>query len=277
MDSHLKGMLIAFSITSLFIVYFIGKIRSALREHNETLARLKDQKIQNEKLSSLATLAAGAAHELATPLSTIKLAAGEMLYQVKQTNDQELIDDIELIRDQIEKCQSILNQMSEDSGEYRGENFTHFTIETLIQGALTMLPLQEKERVAVNISSQQERYFGPDKTFRRIIKGLLKNAFDAGPTSTVGLKGYTENQYLCFLISDSGTGMDVSTLSRATEPFFTTKEPGKGLGLGLFLAKSVAEQFNGVLEISSTKNSGTEVLFKVDAKRLQGTLQVKGD
>jgi Histidine kinase-, DNA gyrase B-, and HSP90-like ATPase len=69
----------------------------------------------------------------------------------------------------------------------------------------------------------------------------------------------TAGRYIQIRVSDTGTGMDITTLKHATEPFFTTKPPGEGIGLGLSMAKGFAEQSGGVLTISSTIGQGTRV------------------
>ena len=78
-----------------------------------------------------------------------------------------------------------------------------------------------------------------------------------------------DERYLYFKIQDLGQGMDKKTLSHAIEPFYTTKEPGKGLGLGLFLAESAAERFGGKLKIFSEPGRGTTVLISFSLKQIQ--------
>jgi two-component system sensor histidine kinase RegB len=92
------------------------------------------------------------------------------------------------------------------------------------------------------------------------LRNLLSNAFDAsGPSGHVRLdvSESAARGELSFSVSDDGPGMSESVLSRATEPFFTTKARGHGMGLGLFLAQSVAEQMGGRLELSSQPGRGT--------------------
>ncbi|MEJ2033875.1 MAG: hypothetical protein P8Y63_12750, partial [Deltaproteobacteria bacterium] len=71
---HLRGMWLAFAVTSLAVILLVSRIRESLREHQLTIEKLQEEKTRSERLASLATLAAGAAHELATPLSTIAVA-----------------------------------------------------------------------------------------------------------------------------------------------------------------------------------------------------------
>lgn len=262
MDLHLKGMLVAFALTSLFIVYFIGKIRIALADHNLTVFQLKEEKTKSEQLASLATLAAGTAHEISTPLSTIKLVTGEMLQSIKNfDNNDEIRDDLNLVRNQIEKCEEVLYQMSEGAGEHRGEQFQLFTTKELIDEAISMLSPTSTNKISVTNSSSSFKIYGPLQTFKRTIKGLLKNAIDAAPEthSLIGLYCWHDDNFLVFNVKDNGIGMSDETLIKATEPFYTTKPPGSGMGLGLFLAKSVVERFGGRLIIVSHPHEGTEI------------------
>lgn len=261
MDLHLKGMLVAFALTSLFIVYFIGKIGQALARHNSTLQQLKEEKSRSEQLASLATLAAGTAHELATPLSTIKLVTGEMLHSMQHTPaSEEIMDDLHLVRDQIKRCEEVLYQMSEDAGEHRGEQWQLFSIDELLAEAIAIVP-KGNNRVVVTNESEGFTLYAPHQTMKRTIKSLLKNAIDADPLSEspIQLKCRTNQDFLFIIVTDLGPGMNPETAIKATEPFFTTKSPGAGMGLGLFLAQSVAERFGGDLTIVSNLGEGTTV------------------
>src|SRR5262249_34698668 len=110
---HLRGMWVAFGVAATFIVYFVRRVTRALAEREAELTR---QRTRGEKLASLATLAAGAAHELATPLSTIAVVAKELERDVSARSpaDQPLVEDARLIRDQVERCRAILLQMADD-------------------------------------------------------------------------------------------------------------------------------------------------------------------
>jgi len=258
---HLQGMWIAFSVTAFFIVFFVGKIQKSLEEHQKTVAELEQEKARTEKLGSLATLAAGAAHEFSTPLSTIAVAAGEMLHTLKSDNGpQDLIEDAALIREQIDHCKEILYQMSADAGEHLGEAVEEFTLERLMAKILNKFSEQE-----VNLISFHNKVGGdvvrmPFRTLERIVRGLISNGLDASDHQLpVTVTCWRDRQLLYFEVSDQGHGMAPETLEKATEPFFTTKEPGKGLGLGLFLAQSAVERLGGSLSIHSELGKGTKV------------------
>jgi two-component system sensor histidine kinase RegB len=264
MKLHLKGMLLAFAISAFFIVFFVGLIQKALEEHQQTLVSLEEERARSEKLASLANLSAGAAHEFSTPLSTIAVAAGEMLHQIKDGNtDQGLIDDALLIKDQVKACKDILYQMAADAGKHLGEALEKYSVEHVVQHTLNEFSAEDRARISVENEAAAISILVPFRTLVRTLKGLLKNGIEASlPPSQVFLRCYYDANFLYFQISDQGSGMDEETRSRAAEPFFTTKEQGKGLGLGLFLAQNLAEQFGGGLAISSEVSAGTSVTIR---------------
>lgn len=270
MSLHLQGMWLAFAITVFFVVFFVNKIQEDLEDHQKTLNELELEKSRSEKLASLATLSAGAAHEFSTPLATIAVASGEMLTTLQQQSaDPELIDDTKLIREQVERCREILYQMSADAGEHLAEALRTFTVEELCTEVIAWFPASIRERIKVICDIKDISIRMPFRTVKRIIRGLIKNAFDASDeTSPVTLLCRRDNKFLYFEIEDQGRGMDKETLARAIEPFFTTKEPGKGLGLGLFLTESAAERFGGTVQLDSTPGKGTRAVISFSLEQV---------
>lgn len=256
---HLQGMWVAFVITAIFIVFFISKIQKALAEHRSTLESLAKEKIRNEKLSSLTTLAAGAAHELSTPLSTVAIISNEMIYALKaQGSSTELLDDACLIRKQVAACKEILYQMSAGAGEHLGEELQRYSVQEVVAHILQDINEEQKRHIRVDIGDNIGTIRIPLRSLCRTVKGLLLNGVEAsGGASEVTMYWYISGDTLCVKIVDQGVGIQEDTIELVTTPFFTTKE--SGLGLGLFLARTLADQFRGTLEISSVPGQGTTV------------------
>lgn len=273
MELHLQGMWLAFTITVFFVVFFVNKIQKSLEDHQKTLVELEMEKSRSEKLASLATLSAGAAHEFSTPLATIAVAAGEMLSTLNnQDSDPELITDTRLIREQVERCREILYQMSADAGEHLAESLRVFTLDELCTEVLDWFPENDRKRIQVQCPLKGFSIRMPYRTLKRIIRGLIKNAVDASEDDTpIEVTCWKDEKYLYIQVRDHGKGMDEQTLNRAIEPFFTTKEPGKGLGLGLFLAESAAERLGGSLTISSTVGQGTTAVISFSLSQINSS------
>ena len=254
---HMRGMWVAFGLAACFIVYFIQRVLRELRGIEEQLAASRERATRGEAVAALATLSAGAAHELASPLSTIALASGELLRRLPEgAQNHDLRDDVLLIKSQVERCRAILDQLAAEAGQTHGSSFGELTWRAVVEhGAAGFDP----QRLQVQTPEGEPRVLtGSLGAISQALRNLLSNAFDAtAPHGAVRL-GIAERQgELSFSVEDDGPGMPESVLSRATEPFFTTKPPGKGMGLGLFLAQSVAEQMGGRLELSSQAGRGT--------------------
>jgi two-component system sensor histidine kinase RegB len=270
MKLHLKGMLLAFAISAFFIVFFVGRIQKALEEHQQTLVSLEEERARSEKLASLATFSAGAAHEFSTPLSTIAVAAGEMVHQLKSGRiDESLLEDAELIKKQVKTCKNILYQMAADAGEHLGEALEKYSVAQVVHRTLNSFSAEEQARIRVENEAAALLILVPLRTLVRTLKGLVMNAIDVSrPPLKILIRCFYDKNFLYFEVTDQGSGMDRETMTRAAEPFFTTKGAGKGLGLGLFLARNLAEQFGGGLTIVSEKMAGTTVTIRFALKQI---------
>ncbi|MBA3016042.1 MAG: HAMP domain-containing histidine kinase, partial [Proteobacteria bacterium] len=262
MSLHLQGMWVAFAITAFFVVFFVTRIQEALTVHRNTESRLRESQLKNERLASLAALSAGAAHEFATPLSTIAVAAGELYREMSQGAHEVWLEDLRLIRSQVARCRDILSQMAADAGEPLGEGIVSLRVEDLVGEVRASLEPQRQARLVIDCSDPDATITIPKRSLHRVLRGLVSNAFHASPLSaTVTLKVVVGHDGAHFTVSDQGCGMDANILASAREPFFTTKEAGQGLGLGLYLASTMAERLGGGLEIDSAPGQGTTVYF----------------
>ncbi|MBU8897925.1 sensor histidine kinase [Corallococcus sp. M34] len=259
MRLHLNGMWVAFAVAAGFIVYFVQRVTRALGEREQELALARAQHSRREKVASLATLAAGAAHELSTPLSTIAVVAKEVERALSTAGASDSVrDDLRLIRQQVDRCRDVLVQMSADAGQTLGEAFHDMPLGALVERTLAELPTPERVRVDLPLELTEARVHGPPRALSRVLRGLVKNALQASPhDASVALCVRAEASGARVEVRDTGAGMPAEVLARAGEPFFTTKAPGEGMGLGLFLTRSLAEQLGGSLELRSTPGEGT--------------------
>ncbi len=254
---HFQGTAVAVALAGGFIVYIVQRVRQALAKAEWALAAERSLSLRRDKVSSLATLAAGAAHELSTPLSTIAVVANELERTARREGASEgALQDLALVRAQVTRCRDILHQMSARAGENAGEPIVRLPMSEWVGEALRFLPGSERVAVASSADLQAVAVEGPEKGLARVLRGLLKNALQAsGPGDAVRLRLSVSAGYARAEVEDQGCGMPAEVLARAGEPFFTTKVPGEGTGLGLFLARALAEQLGGKLELRSSAGS----------------------
>ena len=264
MQLHLRGMWVAFGVAASFIVYFLLRVRRDLERREGELAQAQRRVDRQERLASLATLAAGAAHELATPLGTIALAARELERHLEKAQaDAASLEDVHLIRAQVDRCRAILDGMAADAGQSAGEAPQEITIRELLRSAVD--GLRAEPRIEVDAGAVDGRHVKvPPRAVAQALKSLLKNAQEAsGPERAVSLRANVGERSVAIEVVDRGAGMPQAVLARAGEPFFTTKEPGRGMGLGLFLTRTLVERLGGELTLSSEAGAGTRALVRL--------------
>jgi two-component system sensor histidine kinase RegB len=264
MSAHLRGMWVAFALAAVFVVFFVQRVAGALAARERELQEARARAERREKLASLATLAAGAAHELATPLGTIAIVAKELQRSLAGSVAPEVRSDLQLVRDQVGRCREILDRMAAHAGENVGERFAPIEVGAWISAALD--GFGARDRVAVEAPEPRAALVGPPRALADALRGLLRNAVQASPEGApVTLRVSAVNGHIRASVIDRGRGMPPEVLARVGEPFFTTKGPGEGMGLGLFLTRALADQLGGEFHIVSVAGVGTEAWIELPA------------
>ncbi len=269
MGWHLWGMWVAFGVAAAYIVYAQIRVLSALARRDDELAEARERAARQERVVSLATLAGGAAHELASPLSTIAVVAGEMERElVARAAGEDLVEDMRVIRAQIAECRLILDQMAAQAGTSAGEELSRARVSELVGHALAGIP--DRPRVERDLGSLGDAELAVTRrALEQALRVLVRNAQDASPEDKpVQLRVSQRGDDLAFDVSDQGVGMSADVLARAGEPFFTTKPPGKGLGLGLFLCRAVIESLGGKFDLRSQHGQGTTASILIPTRQV---------
>ena len=268
--NHLS-LLVAFATCSSVIVYFMTRLTGEVRLQQAAVRDVQQQQARNEKVEALGTLAAGTAHELATPLSTIAIVAKdvEQAFEKHPPNfpgAQEVIEDVHLIRSQLDRCRTIIDRMSSHAGEAVGEPLKQVPLGALADASLEGLIGRGRVHLDLLPEDQPQMVSVPIDGLSQAIRGLVQNALDADKSDRpVNVKIRKGEGGWRWEIVDRGTGMPPAVLERVSEPFFTTKPPGKGMGLGVFLAKNVVKRLGGTVKHTSVEEEGTTVTILLPA------------
>jgi two-component system sensor histidine kinase RegB len=265
LSPHLVGMWVAFLIAAGLTTFFTGKISDALRTREQEVLTLQDQVAKSERLASLVTLAAGAAHELGTPLATIAVVARELeRYAAEFGNNTAVLEDARLIRSEVDRCRRILEQMSVQSAEPMGEIPAALAIEKLATSVVAQFSETKRKLLHVVLLEESMTAILPVKATIQSLTALIQNALDANiENRPIILEFSTTQSAIQIQVRDRGHGIPAAVLRRISEPFFTTKEPGKGMGLGTFLVRTFAERLGGELLFQSSAESGTTATIKL--------------
>ena len=255
------GQFVAFAACMVVVAYFTSVLRDQLRRRGMELQRMRDDAARAHRLEALGTLAAGAAHELANPLGTIAVVAREVERYIERTSPEpRIVEDIKLIKSELQTCRNILKRMSADAGQAMGEQLSEATPRELMEE--TLEGLRDADRVVLVIDEQLDDFMLviPLTSLAQALRGIVQNALAASANvQKVQFVASLVDGRLRLIIREEGVGMHQSVLARVGDPFFTTKEPGGGTGLGVFLARAVVERIGGKLLIDSNPGRGTTV------------------
>ncbi len=238
---HLWGMWLVFTISALLMAGFVARLAAALRIRDQQVAQLREQALRDEQILNLGLFAAGAAHELGTPLSTIAVLAGELADTHR--SDAGLSADLITLRQQVEACKSIIGDLLR-SAHLAADRDTTQPLDTLLEHIRHRWQLLRPGIVLemrCTGPSPPPQVAAPHALGQTLIN-LLNNAADASP-QPVRLEGRWETGQVVIEIRDQGAGLTPEARHHAGEAFFSTREDG--LGIGLLLANTALERLGG--------------------------------
>ena len=247
---HIIGMWANFAISAAIISYFVSQIARELELQQQKIAEHREQQLENEQLLAIGTLAAGTAHELGTPLNTMRLLVDEM-QQAENGNK-----DIALLSQQIDQCKITLKQLQSTANESSSNQYSTQSLLGYFDQLIERWQLMRPELNA-KVNYDKSEYPAPDirfhPTIAQSILNLLNNAADASPTGVeVSISWSDVEVIIC--IKDFGVGYQTTT-SSDLKPFSTNK--ADGLGLGLFLSQNTVTRFGGSISLDKLPEGGT--------------------
>jgi len=255
---HIIGMWVTFVVSALLISTVAVRMMASIRHRDNLLAAAREENLRNEKIIAVGTLAAGAAHELGTPLSTIAILCREM--QGNQDASPQDAKNLDIIRAQVEQCKqslSVLLANADSSRPVAGSSLPlDQQIHRIIKKWTLLRPNQQIKSLTLKNDNQlpmPDIYF--DQTLDQALINLLNNAADASPDNIeVELKW--DQRDISIQFRDLGPGLSPEVLERAGKMIFTTKSSGQGLGIGLYLANATIERFGGSVQLYNQDGGG---------------------
>lgn len=237
--------------------------REELEATLNKLQKTQSQLLQSEKMASLGVLAAGIAHELNNPLNFIKGGASALESYISDTfnPDPDISKLVEVVNEGVNRASRIVSGLNHYSRK-NDQLFEESDIHKVIENCLLILRNQTKNSISI-----EKRY--TDKPFllrcnegkiHQAILNLLINSVQAiEEKGTITIQTTRTDKNLHISISDTGSGISKKNMPKILDPFFTTKEPGQGTGLGLFITHNIMEDHEGRMEFESEPGKGTKV------------------
>ncbi len=287
------SLFILFSATvSAFCTYFnergrlnvfrlqrqVGEKNAALEQSNQVLAQtntalaeVKGQLIQREKMAALGTLSAGLLHEVNNPVNYSLMAINMALMDPAATQSAELKESLTDAREGMQRVQNIVSDLKTFAYQKAGDDSQRmFLLEKAIQSALRLTSFDLKG-IAVALALPQDTHvIGDEPAIIGVLINLLSNAAQALQRAgreqpRISLSGEHQDGRLWLAVRDNGTGIAPDHISRVLEPFFTTRDVGAGLGLGLSVSYGIIQRHGGTLSVTSEFGAWTEFSFDLAA------------
>lgn len=247
------GMWLSFALSASVITFFAAKMAEEMRRQEQLRALRREEGLRDEQLLAVATQAAGAAHELGTPLATMSVLLNEMH---QDHTDPLLLEDLSVLQDQVKLCKETLQNLVRASEANRRLAVEMQDVTDWLNEALDRWHLMRPEASYrfQRLGQGNVPRLAPPPDLTQALLNLLNNAADACPDG-LEVQLDWDAETLTISIRDHGPGVPLAIAEQIGKPFFTTK--GKGFGLGLFLSKASVTRAGGSVKLYSHEDGGT--------------------
>jgi len=253
------GDVTAFTITTTAITVFVAGLAWSLQHRKQQLLDQRERTARTDRLRSVGTMAAGAAHELNTPLSTMGLRTMRLQ---RRHQDPDSVRDAEVILEQLQRCTRIVDQLLISAGDPSASGLERTSLADLVRQGVALWSKSTQMRITVDDDRQETQVELPRVAFIQAFINLLENARQAqevaASNTPIIVRLSTRDQYGVIEILDRGCGLP-DAADQVGTPFFTTKV--NGTGLGVFVAQTVADGAGGGLQYNRREGGGTHATW----------------
>jgi two-component system sensor histidine kinase RegB len=252
---HLVGMWLVFVLSAATIAFFVTRMTAAIRARDRELALAREAALRDERAVALGSLAAGAAHELGTPLATIAVLAGELARDARRSADER--EDLVLLGEQVERCKAIISRLAANAGSPRLDSAQAESFEAWLRAVIERWRARRANaQVRLEFSgSGRAPLVAPSPTLEQALCNVFDNACDASP-GEVQIQAHADAERIAIEVLDRGPGIASSLLARLGREPVTTR--AEGMGLGLVLAFAAVERVGGRIAIAAREGGGTQ-------------------
>jgi len=268
-NAHIFGMWVNFIISAALMATIVAGISQAIHKRDQSLAKAREEALAGEKIVAMGTLAAGVAHEISTPLSTMTMIADELLHVPDP--DQVLHPDLILMRKQIDICKERIKDLLDHAGHTRSEGGHAVAVRQFIERTVDQWQVIRPE-IECKVFFH-EPFENPvilaEQTIAQSITNLLNNAADAtleNGNKQITITTSSADQELDIRIDDNGPGITPELADRLGKVPFSTKEAG--FGIGLVLSNASLGRFGGEVTLTNRSEQGARTEVKLPLKDL---------
>ncbi|MDD5718297.1 MAG: [Fe-Fe] hydrogenase large subunit C-terminal domain-containing protein [Candidatus Krumholzibacteria bacterium] len=249
---HAAAIFAGFAESEMCLPYAIGELQktvSELSRSNDQLRSTQEQLMHSERLASMGQLAAGIAHELNNPLGVVLMYAH--LLKDEAGENSSYTKDLGLIAEQADRCKRIVADLLNFARENK-VLLQSVVIEELVRKAVAAVPAPDNISVAIVCEHKHSHGEMDPEQITQVLTNLIANAYAAMPNGgrlTLGTRD--DGDHILFDVQDTGCGIPAEHRSRLFQPFFTTKQIGKGTGLGLAVSYGIVKMHRGAITVET--------------------------
>ncbi len=262
---HLVGMWVIFLVSAVLIALFITRMAGAIRERETNLAKARENEIRNEQLVAIGTLAAGTAHALGTPLSTMAVLLADLdQLDDDQLREQQLKDDIAVLKQQVYRCKDSLTQLTRYYNKHNVVEQEQLQLTEFVHDIRDyIINVHPMAHVDFIVDGDDDPVVSSDLSVKHAVINIIENGIKAAHSKVeVRFQVIAEQSpHVEIKINDDGPGIPSKVMENMGEPFISMRK--ESMGLGIFLANAAIQRLGGTIEMFNLKLGGALTLIKL--------------
>jgi two-component system sensor histidine kinase RegB len=252
---HLVGMWVIFVVSAALITVFITRMAEGIRRRELTLAKAREEALRSEQLIAIGTLAAGTAHALGTPLSTMSVLLSDLdELATENLGVPEVKEDISVLRQQVTRCRNSLTQLTRYYHKDEGRSEQTIPISAFIEDVRDYLTnIHPRSNIQIKLYHIDNKHLNSDLSIKHALINIIENGIKAAKDK-VTLELRVSGADLTITIADDGPGIPAEVMENLGEPFISVRN--QGMGLGIYLANASISRLGGSIEMRNRVEGG---------------------
>jgi len=262
---HLVGMWVIFLVSAILISVLITRMAKAIKVRELNLAEARENELRNEQLVAIGTLAAGTAHALGTPLSTMAVLLTELdNLDAESLRASDIKSDISLLRQQVTRCKNSLTQLIRYYNKDNPEEVEEIPLKAFVEDIQDyIVNIHPASAIDFRFDNNTNEVVTSNLSVKHAVINIIENAIKAAHSKVnVSFHVTTDTPSLFEIaIKDDGPGIPSEVMEKLGDPFISSRK--ESMGLGIFLANAAIERLHGSIEMVNMKEGGALSIIRL--------------